>query len=360
MNQLYSRQLGFLIFNYLLGSALIFVPEKIAGRDLWIVTILGSLIGLYLLYLLISIQELYPENNIMQVAELSLGKLAGKLLNLAFLWGLFMIAILLLFDIMIFVEFIFPNTSPILLTAIIILTSSYALLKGLTIGGRLIDLFIWPTLIALIVGFPILFTLFDFQNTLPLLTNIKPVLGATIYSANWPFAEIIVIAFYLPFVIDLKENKQKLYIWFGLATLVLVIRAILAIGVLGVKHLTVSHFPFYDVIRLLKFQEFQRLELFFFMLFMTLAFTTIFMSYRAFNSGLQQFFGFKDPNLLLFPVGLLLLALMFNTFPSDIKFLATQANSVIFLALPFHVLYPTIVFIAAKVKSKGLGVRREA
>lgn len=349
MNQIYSRQLGFLIFLYLLGSAFIYVPESVIGKDVWAATILAALPGLYLLYILISVQMMYPGQNIIQIAELTLGKVGGKLINLIFLLNLFIIAILLLFDNIRFVQLMYPAISTIILTTTIILATAYVILKGVNVHARLADFYIWAVIVLLILGLISITPLFDFNNILPALVNIKPIVGGTVYASKWPYAEMIVIAMYLPFLTDLKENKRQLYFWFGLAALVLVIRSFLVLGILGADYLRISRFPFYDVFRLIRFQEFERLELFFFFLFINLMFTVLIFSYKALAISIKEFFNFSNTNRLIFPVGLLIIGLMYKTFPSDIRFISLNDAS-IFIVLPFTLLYPTIVFIAAKIK----------
>ncbi len=352
MNQIYSRQLGILLFIFLLGSALIYVPESLITQDVWVATILASLFGFYLLYVLLTIQKMHPGHNIMQVAELTMGRVVGKFFNLFFLWGLLIATILLLYDIVLLLQIIYPKVSGIVLTTTLVLLSGYSIFKGIDTGARLADLYIWLIMPLLILGFVVAATLFNPMNIPPILVNIKPVTGAALYGANWPFGEMVVIALYLPFVIDLKRNQKKLYFWFGLAALFLILRSFMVLGILGSEYLKVARFPFYEIFRLVMFQDFQRVELFFFALFITVGLGAVLIAYRSLTLGIQTFFGLRGGVSLIFPVGLLIIALMFNSFPSDIKYLATQVNSGFLVTLPIYIIYPTLVLIAAKIKQK--------
>ncbi|NLB87980.1 MAG: GerAB/ArcD/ProY family transporter, partial [Syntrophomonadaceae bacterium] len=220
---LFSRQLGFLIFLYLLGSAIIYVPESIVGLDVWIATILASLFGLFVLHALIRLQEMYPGQNIMQVSELILGRVLGTIFNLAYIWSLLLIAALVLFDAMVFLKIIYPVTPEIPIAIIVILSSCYIVYKGITPIGRLVDLAVWVVLLLIISAFLSCLTLFEISNITPVLVDIKPVLGAAIYGAGWPFTEIVVIALLIPYVIDLNDNKKTIYYCYGVETLVSVI-----------------------------------------------------------------------------------------------------------------------------------------
>ena len=349
--ELYSRQLGFLIFMYLLGSALIFVPESIITQDVWISTILASFVGLYLLHILIVLQELYPGQSIMQIAELAFGKLVGQVLNLLYIWSILLVAMLILFDAMVFLKIIYLTTPEILLAIAMMCTSCYVIFHGLIAIGRLSDIFIWPIIALVVLGFAASFPLFDYSNIPPILANVKQIFGGTIYAANWPFAELVVIALLLPYVVDLKKNKKHLYFWFGAGSIALTIRSLLVLGILG-KYLEVSRYPFYDIFRLVQFQEFQRVELFFFILFFTTVMSAIVITHKTLVLGLQHFFRLKSRHALVVPVGFLILALMYDSFPSDVGFLATQAASTVFVTFPIYILYPTMVFIMAKLKHR--------
>ncbi|NLB88414.1 MAG: GerAB/ArcD/ProY family transporter, partial [Syntrophomonadaceae bacterium] len=117
------------------------------------------------------------------------------------------------------------------------------------------------------------------------------------------------------------------YYCYGVGTLVSVIRSFLVLGILGANYMQLSRFPFYDVFRLLQFQEFQRVELFFFVLFFTTVSFAIILNNQALTLAFKQLFNLKSASTLIIPVGFLVLALCYNSFPSDVKYLATQANS---------------------------------
>lgn len=351
--ELFSRQLGLLIFLYLLGSAIIYVPESIVGQDVWIATILASLPGLIVVHALIRIQEMYPGKNIMQVSVLLFGKVLGTILNLAYIWSLLLIASLVLFDAMVFLKIIYPVTPEVPIAIIVILAACYIVHKGITSVGRLADLAAWLVLFLIISAFLFCLTVFDLYNITPVLIDIKPVLGAAVYGAGWPFTELVVIALLFPYVVDLNTNKKKIYFWFGVGTLVSVVRSFLILGVLGSSYMQISRFPFYDVFRLLQFQEFQRVELFFFVLFFTTVSFAIILNNQALTLAFKQLFNLKNAGALFVPVGFLVLALCYNSFPSDVKFLATQATSASFVILPVTFSYPTIIFLMAKWKNRG-------
>lgn len=350
MKAINSRQLSFILFLYILGSALLNIPESVIGRDVYFSTAIASLLGFYILYMIISIQEMYPNLNILQVAELTLGKIGGKILNLFYIWTLFLLTTLILFDIVLFLQLLYPRTPDILITTVVMLCSCYVLFQGITNIGRLGDITIFPMVILIILGFAVSLSLFKFYNILPMFADIKPVLGGSIYAAYWPFTQIIAFAMLLPFVVDLPTKKNLIYYGYIIGSIVLIIRSFITLGVLGSNLMKISHFPFYDIFLLLRFQDFQRVELFFFALFVTLVLTVLIVAHGALTLAVQSFFKLKNNLPLIIPIGLFIIALAYNMFPSSVNFFATQSASVIFFILPINILYPFIIYIAAKIK----------
>jgi hypothetical protein len=53
-----SRQVGFMAFCLLLGTAVTYMPENSAGRDAWICTLLAIPVGVSILALVIGVQKM--------------------------------------------------------------------------------------------------------------------------------------------------------------------------------------------------------------------------------------------------------------------------------------------------------------
>ena len=62
-------QLFMLIFNFLLGSAIVAGVGKDAKQDAWIAILLTTLIGIGLMYFYYSISQLLPNKNLFEIME---------------------------------------------------------------------------------------------------------------------------------------------------------------------------------------------------------------------------------------------------------------------------------------------------
>jgi spore germination protein (amino acid permease) len=353
-NTISSQQIAFLLFIFMLGSALIFIPEAYAGRDAWIATILASLSGWYVLYVIISLKNMFPDINLVQLSQLSLGKIAGNILNLLLFWTIFIVLLTFVFDLVNFLHLTYSAIPTFFLVSIIILAATYCLYKGVNTIGRLGEIFIWITIIFTILGFFLAIPLINPSNLTPVLSNWKSLIAGVFYGAEWPATEVIILAFFLPLVNDLKEKQHHIYWWYFAAVVVLALKNAQILSILGMEKTSLLRFPLYEVIRLVAFADFQRMELFFFLLWFIIGFMVIVIYYQGLLLGLTDMLVLKDYKVLILPVGLCIIVFNLYMFPSDIEFLDTAKKYLPFYSLPIHILYPTIILIAAKLRQNTI------
>lgn len=346
-NRISSQQVAFLAFLLMLGSSFVFVPEATAGRNAWVSSILAALIGFYALAVILRLQLMFPGVSIFKIAELSLGLVPGKILNMVYLFIVWVVAILYLGDIISLLRQLFPLLPAFSLRTIIILTAAYCLYKGVTSIAYLAELVIGFIIFFLVIGFLAPLSLADFSNLQPILSEWYAMAGATLYGAVWPYLEITVFALLLPLVNDLEKGYPKIVTWFIIAAVVLVFRTVLVLAVLGPELTLAYAFPFYKVFRLVEVQNFQRIELFFFAMWFTTSFIAGLVYYLGVVLGLKELFGLKDYRSLILPVGLLILTMSIYTIRSDMYFVRVLSTNAPLVTMPVNLLYPTIVLLAA-------------
>lgn len=331
----------------MLGSAFVAVPEATAGRNAWVSSILAALIGFYALAVILRLQLMFPGVSIFKIAELSLGLVPGKILNMVYLFIVWVVAILYLGDIISLLRQLFPLLPAFSLRTILILTAAYCLYKGITSIAYLAELVIGFILFFLVIGFLTSLSLADFSNLQPILSEWYAMAGATLYGAAWPYLGITVFALLLPLVNDLEKGYPKIVTWFIIAAVVLVFRTVLVLAVLGPELTLAYAFPFYKVFRLVEVQNFQRIELFFFAMWFTTSFIAGLVYYLGVVLGLKELFGLKDYRSLILPVGLLILTMSIYTIRSDMYFVRVLSTNAPLVTMPVNLLYPTIVLLAA-------------
>jgi spore germination protein KB len=353
-----SQQLSFLVLLLLLGNSLIYVPEFNAGRDAWAASLIASLAGWYILLLIISMQNRYPGLSMVKLAELSLGKITGTIFNLIFFSTLILVLIILIFDFVIFLRVIYSPLQPFVLDSILVLTAAYCLYRGITAISRLGELFVWITLFFLILSVITTIPNMNLTRLTPVLASWKPLLAGAFYGADRPFSQVIILAFFLPLVNDFKEKQKYIFIWYLAGVGLLVLKNFQVLSVLGAEKTDILRFPLYEVFRLISFANFQRVELFFFVLWFIIGFTSVVIYYQGLVLGLKEMFRLKDYRVLILPLGALLVVLDTYLFPTDIVFLSSAAKYYPFFTLPVFIFYVTIVWLVSTLRHKTV-IRQE-
>lgn len=345
-----SQQLAFLIFLLIPGSALVYVPGELARQDAWLAAILAMIPGLFILYAMLQIHKLYPDLRITQVSTKVLGKIPGTILNLLFLASVAVVGISLLYDMSLFLGVTYPSLTRALLPTLVILTCAFCLYQGLNIMAHLGEIFIWVTLLFLAAGFILSLPLVNLSMLSPVLESWKPILSGTLYAADWPFGEVVLIALFLPLVSDLQQSGKELFKWYLLGGLSLVLVNLEAIAILGPDLINIMQFPLFEVYRLAGFGEFRRLEIAFLFLWFITGITAILIYYQSLNFALQDLFSLKDYRPLILPAGLCMIVFTLFMLPNNLQSEILEFQYVPIYSLSVNLLYPTIIMIAAKIR----------
>lgn len=352
-----SQQFAAMTFLLLIGSALVYVPGNAAGQSAWIATLLGSISGLYVLYAVLQLQAMFPEQRITIISTQVLGKIPGTILNILFCWSIFIYLSGLLYEIIILLTIIYPAIPNTVLVFIIVLTCAYCLYKGLNIMGRLGELFVWICLIFIVLGIIVALPLMDLAKLKPMVEAWRPLVAGTVYCADWPFDIVVIWGLFLPMVSSIKENTKKIFGWYLISAIVLIVLTFQTVSILGPDLIKTDRFPLYAIYRLVGFGEFRRLELSFLVLWLISGITPIIILYQGMNFILQDIFSLKDYKALILPTGLLLGVLTLYMYPADLPYLALGFKYIPTYTFPVNLLYPTIILVAAIIKQKISGAK---
>ena len=347
-----SQQLAFLVFLLMLGSALIYVPESLIGQDAWISSILASLVGLYILWAIIFIQKKYPRTSILKISEAVLGRFVGKVFNTFYVWLLIVVSILYLYDMAAFLLLIFPSLPNPILYTIVLLPAAYLLYQGPGIIGRLGESIVFLALFLVLLALGLTATAAQWGNLSPVLSDWKPVMAGAFYGANWPYAEVSAFALFLPLVFDLQEKSRPIYVWYLLAVIVLVLRSAVVVAVLGHEYTHLARFPLFASVRLIQFSNFQRVELFFFLLWFITGFSAIVIYYQCLVLALKDLFTLRVHRPLILPAAALLIALCLCSFSADTTFLQFETTTATFHSLPLHLIYVSTILLGVIIRPR--------
>jgi len=349
-----SQQLAFLIYLLLPGSSFVFLTGAAAGQDAWIASILAMGAGFYVLWVVLKLNAMFPAQRITHISTTVLGRIPGSILNLFFLWSILIILLTFLFDIVMLLEIIYPVVPTTILYTLLVIPCTYALYKGMIALGRTSELFIWISIFFLIASFLLALPLIDLNNFKPVFESWKPVAGGAIYAADWPFDEVVIFALFLPMVSNLQKNRPRLYIWYLFGGLTIILLDFQVISILGSALTGVYQFPLYEVFRLSGFGDFQRVELFFFVLWFLTGIITIIIYYQGLVIIIQDFFALHDYKSLILPMGLAMIVFSLYMFQNTVEYNLLGFKYTPVYSFTINLFYPTIILLAAKFRQRRI------
>jgi spore germination protein KB len=245
-------QLFMLIFNFLLGSAIVVGVGKEAKQDAWIAIILMTLIGIGLMYFYYSINQLLPNKNLFEIMEYCFTRPIAILLSLGYvLYFLYTTTrVIRTFGEMITTA-ILPITPIEVITLSIMLVIGYIIYLGLEVLARITEIFA-PYVVLFLTLLLILLPVsgeIELHNTQPILGDgIKPILKAMFPSLLvFPFGELVVFTIILTSVKELKKSKKTALIAVLVAGIVLTVTSILMVVTVGVDIVEYANFPLLNV-----------------------------------------------------------------------------------------------------------------
>jgi hypothetical protein len=126
------------------------------------------------------------------------------------------------------------------------------------------------------------------------------------------------------------------------------------ISILGAKLAALSQFPLFDASRLAGFGDFQRVEMFFFLLWFITGITTIIIYYQGLTFIVQDLFALKNYKALILPLGLCLVVFTLYMFPNTVEYNLMGFKYLEVFTFPTNLLYPTIILFTAKYRQKHM------
>lgn len=351
-----STQAGLLMFSFLLGSAILMIPSSVtslAQQDGWLSIILGTLLGIGIVYIYTTLGLMFPTQNIIQYSETILGKWIGKGVGLLYIWFPFHLGSLVLRNSTDYVRMVgYPDTPTVVISGIFLVVIAYAIRGGIETLGRVNEVTIpFRELTVLCV---IIFSLkeFKWENITPILADgVQPVLNSSLLPATFPFGETILFAMILPNISNIDKIKKSYFISILAGGFLLTISVLLAILVLGPTITSRLNFPTHSVIRYINIADFiTNLDAFGMLLWTSSNFIKIAICYYCAVIGIAQWFKLSDYKSIVNPVGVLMLIFSITLYKNHIEHATFAIKIWPFYSLPFELLLPLLMLIVSKIR----------
>ncbi|HHW47891.1 MAG TPA: endospore germination permease [Clostridiaceae bacterium] len=253
-----SIQLFLLLSGFLFGSTVILAPAKGAKNDAWLAILIGGACGVLLMGVYAAIALLNPSKTLVDILEEKLGKVAGTIVAILYVWYFIHLASLVFRD---FGEFIcsvtFPEMPMVVVIGLFAAVLLYAVNSGIEVVGRLSELLVPLIPVIMLIISLSLFTVHDFTAFLPILENgITPVLKTALSFITFPFGETVAFLMLFPHLNQKEKLKNVVLISAIVSTLMQVLIFFRDISVLGsglmdratfIPHLTSLIIPEFNI-----------------------------------------------------------------------------------------------------------------
>ena len=324
-NIITSKQLIFTIIGSTIGVGIFTLTSTVvrdAKQDVWISTLMGSLLPLLGIFMLHLINRKFPDLSFAEYSEKVLSKWPGKMLSLLFvLYTMAFAAVVARIFVDILKTYLFPVTPVWALGILILLVSAYLASKDARVLGRVNELVFYESLflfVFILGAVPKIDISFFRPVGQAGLTNI--LMGS--YDAVFAFLGLeVLLVFY-----SLVQNKKEI----GKASLpavliITIIYLMVALAVLGIFGPEVTEHIRFGLMGLLKTYQapmIERGEFFFIIFWVFVAFRPVANMYFVSRYTMEKIMGVNSPLLMtvLFLPFLLIVILLPQNFEQALSF----------------------------------------
>lgn len=351
-------QLFTIIVLFEMGTAILRVLAMTAGKDAWLAILLGILGGLSIFWIYVSLYRLYPELPLTGYTRAILGKWIGWTVGLLYI--LFFIhgaARDLREGGDLIVTSVLDQTPVLAVNAIMILSITYVLNKGIEVLARTAQIFLFVLAISALASVFLLFTsgIIDIKQLLPVLGNgWGPVLKTTFkQTIEFPHEELICFTMLLPYLNHRKKGTRAGFAAVLVSGLLLSSFTAMNMAVLGIDIAGRATFPLLSTISLINIGEIiQRLDA---IVVLTLVIGDFFKVAIFFYAGVlaaADLFKIDDHRKLVYPVGIIILFISMMISGSFTEQIEEGDVLLVTVFLLFGVGIPAFLLAAAAVRRR--------
>ncbi len=251
-----------------------------------------------------------------------------------------------------------PETPGYIFIIFFLIPGIYAIKLGLETIARLLE-FLLPLLTVLYCAlFLMVMPKLEFSNLLPVLSEgIKPVLGGAIPNMNFPYAQILPVAFFYKYTkIHSQGNNKFLKSMFGAVfavTVLLTLRSMASAAAFNEETLKTLTYPPFSVIRLIEIGDvLERLDALLLAVFYGTTFIKFTLTYYIICEIISDYFEVGEPKDFSVPVAVVIGIAMPFLIPRFDIILQTVVPY-FFSSLPLFMPIPLLLFITIKMKNRG-------
>ncbi|MBP1932104.1 GerAB/ArcD/ProY family transporter [Ammoniphilus resinae] len=352
------HQFTLLVIIFTIGSSILITPAglaRIAKQDAWMVVILATGISMLFISLYNSLGRRFPGMTLTEINEQILGKWLGKIVSLLFISYFFILASALTLEIGDFMTTqIMPETPiqavQIIFISIVVMGVRY----GLGTFSRAAEIFFpWILFFILFLTFSLLPQV-NYVRIEPVFENgIKPILQATVPMLGLPFLELVVFLMIIPAIQQTKKVGKAFYAGTIIGGFILLVITLLTVYVLGSSLTSTQMYPSYVLAKKVNIGGFlQRVEAIMAGIWFLTIYFKITICFYASSLGLAQTFKLNDYRPLIFPLGMLLIALTQIISPNIVYFNYILRYVWTPYSLTYGLFFPLLLLVVAVIRKQ--------
>ena len=348
------RQAVCIIVLFLFGSSLIMGVSSKAAQDSWISLLLAPVLAIPMILIYARIMKAFPEKDFFEIAEMLLGKIAGKIVIALMTWYAIHLCALVLRNFSEFIEIaVMPETPQLPITIAMILVVVYMAKSGIETLGKW-SIFMLPvTVLVVILTVLLSINKMDFTNIMPIMEHdFGAIVSGSYQLFTFPYAETVLFLC-IACAINKNDSPYKLYMYPILIGTVMLLFVILRNNfILGPALVGAEYFPSYTAVRVINIGDFfARVEGSIAMNFILAGIIKLTVCLMAASKGIARLFGIQNYREVLLPVSLLIVALgviVYKNVMEMFDFLEVYQ----YYTIPFQIIIPLIIWIMAEIKMR--------
>ncbi|MEG0385226.1 MAG: endospore germination permease [Solibacillus sp.] len=362
-----SYQFLILVTFFTMGTSILIIPSFLAEgakQAAWIVAILGTLIGLVVIWLFCLLAQWFPNLTFVQMTEKILGKWLGKAISLLFVIMSFLYAATLIYYSGVFLNIhLMPNTPMLALNILLIIVIIIGVRLGLETIARSAEIFILFFFVLFI--FLVLFILPQVK-----LENIQPIFEVgpkAILKTTLPLIEVtsvnavVILLIFPAFINNIKQAKKAFYLGYLIGGFVIITLTFLCIAVLGPNSTAAEFHPSYELAKRINVANFiQRIEVMMAGLWIIALYIKATIYFYAAVFGLAQILNMKEYKPLTIPLGVVVVVLSLVMYPSVVYQQHWNATIGIFYSYAIGIGIPLLLIMVNALRKTHLKKEKSA
>lgn len=333
---------------------------KLMGTAAWYGTLISSIVSIFFFLFVYLLMKRFPGKNLMQIFDIVLGGVVGKILSILFVAYIIFYAGSSLRE---FLEMIkaynLPYTQPSLIIGSFIAVSVLIAYYGLEGLGRISAIFFIPVIIGILLILVLSIPNYNFDSLKPFWGyGIKQTLYAGFLRSS-AYDEAVMLAIIINSIHGLKNFKRAGILSISIAGIVISVSVLLNIAAFEYTSAAENTSTVFQMARMIYFNRFfQRLESIFLFIWVIASVITVSVAFYFSMHVYCQAFKIKNHRPLILPFAFLLF--MIAIYQENFSQVIDQ-NIVIMRSYSFIFVYgvPILVLLVALLRGKKGGVVNE-